>query len=221
MIFLLDQFRGDPVTALQIFAAILVAALAGMTIHEFAHNYVGHLMGDPNPARQGRLTLDPTVHINWVGFAMFVLLGFGVLGSAPISPTRMRNPRWGYFAAVAAGPLSNLLLATVFALIFRLALALGLDISDLLFRFVIIAIQFNVLLFLFNLLPLYPIDGWWLVYSLLPPDMAYWWERNRQNTQYVFMALLFLSFVPGLPSFFGLFIDPPMAFIMNLLLGFG
>src|SRR5690606_34502 len=65
--------------------SIVLAALIGMTIHEFAHNYVGYLMGDPVPAQQGRLTLDPRVHINWFGFAMFILIGFGILGQAPIS----------------------------------------------------------------------------------------------------------------------------------------
>lgn len=99
---------------------ILIAVLLGMTVHEFAHNYVGHLMGDPVPAREGRLTLDPTVHIYWPGFLMFVLIGFGILGSAPIAAHRMRDPRWGFLAAVAAGPFSNLLLAAVFAVPMRL-----------------------------------------------------------------------------------------------------
>ncbi|MCL4254539.1 MAG: site-2 protease family protein, partial [Anaerolineae bacterium] len=81
----------------------LLGVLIGMTVHEFAHNYVAHLMGDPYPKRSGRLTLNPAVHIYWPGFIMFLLLGFGILGTAPISAQRMRNPRWGYLAAVAAG----------------------------------------------------------------------------------------------------------------------
>src|SRR5690606_41168026 len=99
---------------------VLIAVGIGMTIHEFAHNYVAHLMGDYVPAQQGRLTLNPFVHINWVGWLMFALIGFGILGSAPIAADRMRNPRWGYLAAVAAGPVSNLMLAAVFGIIFRI-----------------------------------------------------------------------------------------------------
>ena len=93
----------------------LVVLLIGMTLHEFAHNYIGWKMGDPTPAQQGRLTLNPFVHINWVGWLMFALLGFGILGSAPISPYRMplENRRWRWLAAVAAGPVSNLLLAAI------------------------------------------------------------------------------------------------------------
>src|SRR5690606_29957003 len=98
---------------------ILLALLIGMTVHEWAHNYVGYGMCDPNPTRLGKLTLNPMAHIYWPGFLMFVLIGFGILGTAPIAAYRMRNPRMGYLAAVAAGPLSNLGVAAVFAIIYR------------------------------------------------------------------------------------------------------
>src|SRR3712207_3597023 len=74
----------------ELLIANLIALLLGMTLHEFAHCYVADLMGDPTPRSLGRLTLNPFVHIHWIGFLMFVLLGFGILGSAPISPWRMR-----------------------------------------------------------------------------------------------------------------------------------
>jgi Zn-dependent protease len=189
------------------FLAIIFAGLAGMTFHEFAHNYVAHLMGDPNPKRQGRLTLNPMVHINWPGFIMFVLIGFGVLGTAPISAQRMRNPRWGYLAAVAAGPFSNLLLALIAGLIFRIipnSVWLGND--ALLLQFIQFFVIFNVFLFLFNLLPFFPLDGWHITLSLLPVESAYWWQRNAQNTQYIFMGLILLSFASGsfLPAQFNI-----------------
>ncbi|MFW5772285.1 MAG: site-2 protease family protein [Phototrophicaceae bacterium] len=201
----------------EILVGILIAVLMGMTFHEFAHNYVGHLMGDPVPAREGRLTLDPTKHIYWPGFLMFVLIGFGILGSAPISASRMNNPRWGFLAAVAAGPFSNLLLAAVFAIPLRLFLAMP-DFLVVLFYMIVF---WNVLLFVFNLLPLFPIDGWHIVLALLPPDLAYTWQRNAQTTQYVFLGLLLLSFLPlpGIPSLFGLLIFEPAMFIVNFLIG--
>jgi Zn-dependent protease len=201
--------------------ANLIALGIGMTVHEFAHNYVGHLMGDPVPAREGRLTLNPLVHINWIGWLMFAIIGFGVLGSAPISPERMRNPRWGYLAAVAAGPLSNLLIALLFAIPIRL---LGSTLNDLPTFLVLLLVQIvylNVVLFVFNLLPLFPIDGWHMVLALLPPDLAYSWQRHRQTTQYIFFGLLLLSLVPlpGLPSMFGLLVGQPAAAIARLLIG--
>ncbi|MCA9906631.1 MAG: hypothetical protein KC547_22405, partial [Anaerolineae bacterium] len=147
--------------------------------------------------------------------------GFGFPGAAPISPYRMpvQNRRWRWLAAVAAGPVSNLLLAIIFALIFRI---LGLSVFDqsLLTLLLIGLVSWNVLLFLFNLLPLFPIDGWHIVYSLLPPDLAIQWERHQQTTQYVFLGLLLLSFlnIPGIPNIFGLLIGGPSNALLRFLL---
>lgn len=121
MLFFLRNISDLPVgMILTLLTGMILALLIGMTVHEWAHNYVGHLMGDPNPKRLGKLTLNPLKHIFWQGFLMFLLIGFGILGTAPIAAYRMRNPRLGYLLAVAAGPLSNLALAGVAALIFRL-----------------------------------------------------------------------------------------------------
>ncbi len=197
--------------------------LVAMTVHEFAHNYVAWRMGDPGPAQMGRLTLNPLVHINWVGWLMFVLIGFGILGSAPISPFRMpvENRRWRWLAAVAAGPLSNLILAALGAIIFRLFTDAILTGPELLFNFVIQFVFLNVLLCVFNLIPLFPIDGWQIVLALLPPDLAYHWERHRTTTNYIFFALLLLSFVrlPGIPNIFGLLISQPSQAIFSALMG--
>jgi len=135
---------------------ILIAVLVGMTVHEFAHNYVAYLMGDPTPAREGRLTLNPAVHIYWPGFIMFMLIGFGILGTAPVNYRYMRNPRWGYLAAVAAGPFSNLLIAIVFGIVWRVLYdyPIGFYLNAPAIQVIIFTmIFFNVLLFVFNLLP--------------------------------------------------------------------
>lgn len=205
-------------------AGILLAVLVGMTVHEFAHNYVAYLMGDMTPIEQGRLTFNPMVHIYWPGFIMFVLIGFGILGSAPINYRRMRNPRWGYLAAVAAGPFSNLLIAIIAGIILRVMIAndILLD-SSLVVTLVLTMIRFNILLFIFNLLPLHPLDGWSIVYTLLPPAQADAWARNAQLTGYVFLALILLSFFPLLPPELdplNLIIREPLRFIERLILGF-
>jgi Zn-dependent protease len=214
--------------------ASLIAVGIGMTFHEFAHNYIGYRMGDPEPRRLGRLTLNPLVHINWIGWLMFALIGFGILGSAPISWTRMprENRRWRWLAAVAAGPLANLLIAVVFALVLRLIFAFGiysrvdlalalssnLDLARLPLLIIFMTIQFNIVLFFFNLLPLFPIDGWQIVWALLPPDLAYQWERYQQITSYIFFALLLLSII-GIFPIFGILIGQPSAALRSLLTG--
>jgi len=203
--------------------ARLIVLLVAMTIHEFAHNYVGWKMGDPTPAQTGRLTLNPFVHINWVGWIMFVLIGFGILGSAPINPYRMprENRRWRWLAAVAAGPVSNLLLAVIFALIIRLiGLRTFLGLPEVVQLTLELMIQLNVLLFVFNLLPLFPIDGWQIVYALLPPDLAAWWQRHQMTSYYIFIGLILLSFFPiGGFNILGIVISQPTIAITTWLIG--
>ncbi|MBZ0277550.1 MAG: site-2 protease family protein [Anaerolineae bacterium] len=215
----------------QLALATLVAVLLGMTVHEFAHNYVGYRMGDPVPKREGRLTLDPRVHINPIGFLMFVLIGFGVLGQAPISAGRMRDPRWGFLAAVAAGPLSNLLLAVIFAIpvrlmglnpfdIFRIAfMGQSSGLQDILVMVLGQIVFWNALLFVFNLLPVFPIDGWHIVLALLPPSLAYDWQRHAQTTNYILLGLILLSFVniPGLNLLNSLIFQPAYSIVRSLL----
>lgn len=220
----------------------LAALLIGMTVHEWAHNYVAHLMGDPVPSRWGRLTLNPLVHIYWPGFIMVLLIGFGTLGTAPIAAHRMRNPRVGYMLSVAAGPVSNLVLAIIGALFFNwigaqlqtttdpqrmFNLVYAINFFDYPSPGILLNLQFglyffillNISLFLFNLLPLAPLDGWYIIYTLLPPREAIWWERNRQNSQTVFFLLIFISY--ALPQFnlLSVLIREPMNVISNLLLG--
>jgi Zn-dependent protease len=221
---------------------VIIAVLIGMTVHEFAHNYVAYLMGDDTPLREGRLTLNPMVHINPIGFLMFVLIGFGILGTAPISAQRMGykrlgvrfGARWGYLLAVAAGPFSNLLLAVIFAIVLRLLnispLAMfnaafagvgdGTFLGTLTLLFAQI-VRWNVLLFVFNLLPFFPIDGWHIVYALLPADLADTWQRYAQTSQYVLLGLILLSFlrIPGL-NILSLIIGQPTFSITRILLGF-
>jgi Zn-dependent protease len=204
--------------------ANLLALGIAMTIHEFAHNYVAWRMGDPEPQRLGRLTLNPFVHINWIGWLMFAVIGFGILGSAPISPYRMplQNRRWRWMAAVAAGPVSNLLLAIVFFLVVRI-LGIGTvsALPDIINLIVIQIIYFNTILFFFNLLPLFPIDGWHILYALLPPNLAAEWEKHQSTTQLIFFGLLLLSFVnlPGIPNIFALVIGQPTISILQAGLG--
>jgi Zn-dependent protease len=211
--------------------ATLLALLVGMTIHEFSHNYVGYLMGDPTPKREGRLTLNPMVHINPLGFLMFALIGFGILGQAPIAPNRMRDPRWGFLAAVAAGPLSNLLTAVVFAIPLRLMNLNPFAVYSITFSgstsspqdFIVLImgqiVFWNVLLFVFNLLPVFPIDGWHIVLALLPPSLAYEWQRYRQTTNYILLGLILLSFmrIPGLNILSTLIFQPAYSIVLRLL----
>ncbi|MBK9123291.1 MAG: site-2 protease family protein [Chloroflexi bacterium] len=216
----ISSLPGDVIVTLVV--GLLLALLIGMTVHEFAHNYVGDLMGDPNPRRLGKLTLNPMAHIYWPGFLMFVIIGFGILGTAPIAAHRMRNSRYGYLAAVAAGPISNLMVAVVAAIIFRIIVALfdvqypgiGFYLQTILDQIVL----WNLLLFVFNFMPFFPLDGWFVVLALLPAREAIWWERNAQNSQFAFIILLLLGFMTPI-DILGMFIGQPVYFLRGILIG--
>ena len=185
---------------ISVYVTRFIVFLIAMDVHEFAHAFVAYQNGDPTAKEQGRMSLNPIVNLNPIGFLMAVFLGFGWLGSAPVVAQRMRNPRWGMFQAVLAGPVSNLLLAAAFAVPLRFGLVqpevtatAGLIPSPgYLLTFMV---YLNVLLFVFNLIPLYPLDGWTIVLAALPPGPAVDWQRYQQQSYYVFLGLILLSFV--------------------------
>ncbi len=201
----------------------VIVILIAMDVHEFAHAYVAYRMGDTTARDMGKMTLNPFVNINWFGFAMFVLVGFGILGSAPVTAARMRDRRWGLLAAVAAGPLSNLLLAIIAAIPFQLGLRPELTgQNDLVSGFIpnlnsvlYAMVWWNLLLFLLNFLPLPPLDGWTVLLKLLPPDLSYQLARYEREATYVFFGLILLSFI-GV-NILGYVFGPPLIFLRNLL----
>ena len=242
------------------FVAIGLVLLFGMGLHEYAHAVVADYWGDPTPRQTGRLTPNPIVHINWVGWIMFVLIGFGILGSVPINKYRMRDPRWGSFWTSFAGPLSNLGQATIYAIILRILgnstainAATGFRVfsgfqgvsssGDLIALILAVGVLYNTLLFVFNMLPLFPLDGWHMLLAILPGrgleweqipvairqsarpiaaflnQPAYKWEQWAQMTQYAFIIMLMISLAIPQLSIFSMLIGSPTQRITLLLLG--
>lgn len=214
---------GGEIIIAQLIAVGLVLLIA-MTVHEFAHNYIGYRMGDLTPLEQGRLTLNPMKHIYWPGWLMWVVIGFGILGSAPINANRMRDRRWGYFWAVFAGPLSNLGLAGFAAILYRLNLFEfdipgPREIIPTFNQFMTYFFQFNLLLFVFNLIPAYPLDGWHMLLRLLPPKESYMVAQYERQVFAGFMIVIFLGFFLPSLNIIGWIINPPYSFLSRLLLG--
>jgi len=211
--------------------ARVIVLLVAVSVHEFAHAYVAYTQGDMTAYEQGRMTLDPRANIYWPGFLIGVLFGFAILGSAPVNPYRMRNPRVGMLLAVAAGPISNLLIAAIFAVFFRFGILDPLNINTVggllpnLEFIVYLMVFMNVLLFVFNLIPLAPLDGWTVVLSLLPPKPAIWWQRHQQESTYVLFGLIILGFATSYVPILAV-INPlnwlvgiPANFLTGLLIG--
>lgn len=170
-----------------ILAEILVLFL-GIGLHEYAHCKFADLAGDPTPRYYGRVTLNLTKHFEPLGTLMMFLsslMGFGIGWgrAAPSDPKKMKNPRWDFFVSVAAGPISNIAQAVVYAFILRLLLTTGKinDLSGFVGEFIkyliLYGVQINITLCLFNLIPFGPLDGHWLVGLLMPEPLRWRWFR--------------------------------------------
>jgi Zn-dependent protease len=199
-----------------------ITFLLAMAVHEFAHAYAAYRMGDTTARDAGRMTLNPFVNINWIGMLMAIVVGFGILGSAPVNEYRMRDRRWGMLIAVLAGPVSNLLLAILCAIPFWFGMQFSFGpgprafiptASDFFGRMVYL----NLILFVFNLIPLFPLDGWTILLKLVPPNLSITLARYQRESMYILFALFFLPFL--LPQFdiLGRILNPPTIELLRLL----
>jgi Zn-dependent protease len=176
---------------------LLVALLVGITFHEFMHAYVADQLGDHRPRAMGRVSLNPTAHIDPMGAIFFLIAGFGWGKPVQVNPYALRPGRFGMAYVAAAGPLANLVVASVAAVVFRGFVLSGIadSPSDFAWQLLFAIVQFNVILGLFNLLPVPPLDGYNLVLPFLPADIAY---QIQRYAMYGVIVLLLLVLLPRL-----------------------
>ncbi len=178
------------------FLARLIVLLVGMPLHEWAHAWSAHELGDDTPRWEGRLSLNPLAHLDIMGAILLLLTGFGWAKPVPVNPYRMRtSPRAGMALSAFAGPASNLLLAMLCALPFRLGwlsvvdvVSARLNLATLLFLVADVSLN----LALFNLLPFFPLDGEKVLVGVLPPRWGDALLSFRPYSPYVLLGLLFL-----------------------------
>lgn len=151
MLGLLTQY---PIVGLTFLLAIVLA----LTIHEFAHAFVAYLYGDHTAEQQGRLTFNPFAHLDMYGSVLFLLIGFGWGKPVPTNPLNFKKRKEGEIMVALAGPASNLLFAIITAGIFWI-IGPGLLPTNLLYIFLIFLFQINIMLMIFNLIPIPPLDG--------------------------------------------------------------
>ncbi|MDP3178856.1 MAG: site-2 protease family protein [Spirochaetaceae bacterium] len=144
----------------------LPAVVMGLTVHEYSHARMAYALGDATAAREGRLTLDPLKHIDPLGFLFLAIAGFGWAKPVRFSRESLRDPRRDEALIAAAGPLSNLVIAILISVLLRLALLVfpyfqieGGSIGRLVFNLLVYSVYVNYGLFIFNMIPIPPLDG--------------------------------------------------------------
>ncbi len=185
-----------------LFVMIAFALIFSLTFHDFGHAKVASLIGDDTAKRAGRLTLNPIPHIDPLGLLMVLLIGIGYARPVPTDPRNYRT-RWGVLLVAAAGPMMNLLLAVVTINVYLIGLHAGwsffqTNVAQVFFYFLPLI---NMLLMLFNLLPIGPLDGSYILPYALPRRIARrYLELNQRYGVYALLGLILLNFA-GVPVF--------------------
>ena len=193
--------------------------LLALTAHEFCHGYAALKMGDPTAKLAGRLTFNPIKHLDIFGFLAFLLFRFGWAKPVPVDPRNFYDYRKGIFVTSLAGPLSNLLLAIPFGLAIRIFP----DMSAVKFLFPLaimlqLGLVYNLIFCAFNLIPIPPLDGSKILFSLLPANFAameLWLERYGAV---ILLGLIFFDRITGIPVLWG-WIGPFVTFFGRLFSG--
>lgn len=198
-----------------IFILLLASLVISITIHEFAHAWAADRLGDPTPRSQGRVTLNPLAHLDPIGTLLIVVAGFGWGKPVMFDPYNLKDPRKDGALIALAGPASNLILAVILALILRLP---GLDgnMQLLLAPFLTTAIYFNVMLAIFNLVPVHPLDGSKIAVALLPKETAFEYEEFMHRYGTLVLIALIMPWNGSSPI--SQLISPVISFITTLLL---
>jgi Zn-dependent protease len=221
------MFMSQVLNQLQSMALFLVALVVSISFHEFCHAWSAYELGDSTARDMGRMTLNPIVHFDPLGALMILFMAFSGWGigwgkPVPVNPFKLRpNPRLGMGLTSVAGPFSNLVLATLFAIPLRLGLSLPGLLQVLLWTMV----YTNVGLAIFNLIPLPPLDGFGVLQGLLATFRTRWayeWgnklDRLAPYGPILLLGLLSLGWFFNL-NLLGQIIGPPMEAILKLLLG--
>ena len=208
-----------------------IMLLVAFPIHEFAHALAAYRLGDGTAKLFGRLNLNPVTHFDPLGGTLLAVtiigsalaggfFGFGWAKPTPVNPSNLAGGRVGDAMVALAGPLSNLVLAIAAALPLRYLVANPdlIDQTGFLFAILFFFVQINLLLMLFNLIPVPPLDGSRVLFAFLDPRTA--WQARRFLEQYGFLILIVLFFLPPGGSIGGQILIPILEALRGVLVGF-
>ncbi len=181
-----------------------------LPVHEFAHGFAATKLGDPTPRYQGRLTLNPFAHIDYLGSLCILLFGFGWAKPVQVNARNFKNQKGGMAITAFAGPLSNLIFALICLFfvngIFKLYFSTNILFLEYLYYFFFYIAQINISLAVFNLIPVPPLDGSRILFAFLPSKYYFGFMRYER---YIIIGLLVLIYI-------GVF-DMPLAYLTNVI----
>lgn len=200
----MNLFSSNKTQILMMLIARVIIILLILPLHEFAHAWVARRCGDDTAESKGRLTFNPFSHVDPVGAILLLLTGFGWAKPVPVNPNRMRNPRSGMVWTSLAGPASNLIIAFLTMIPFRILEEVPIHsasmyntlsvIYSILYFFILV----NIGLAVFNLIPIPPLDGSNIVMGFLPFKAIIWVQQHRQVISFVFLILILSDFLTPL-----------------------
>lgn len=179
----------------------VVPALLCITLHELSHGYVAYKLGDTTAKDAGRLTLNPVRHIDWMGLAMMVVFKFGWAKPVPVNMYRFRNPKRGMALTAAAGPLCNLLLSVVFLFLYgvlSLPLLNAGGVGYYFLEMIYLTAYISLALAVFNVLPIPPLDGSKVLFSVMS-DKSYYRLMRYERFGMILLLVLIATKVLGEP----------------------
>ena len=202
-------------TLIQQLAIQLPPLLFALTVHELAHGWVAFRLGDPTAKMAGRLTMNPLKHLDPLGVLAFVIMKIGWAKPVPVDPRYFRNPQKDMLLVALAGPGSNVLLAIASALLARVLVSvpvLPLFVLQPLVGMLVASVWINIMLAVFNIIPIPPLDGSKVLMGVLPPEAARSFARIEPFGFFILLALFYTGVI-------GAIILPIIRFSNNLLLG--
>lgn len=219
VLLLFNSFRrgafSDPMEWLMDTIMIIPGVVVGLSFHEFAHGWMAYKLGDPTPKMQGRVTVNPMAHIDPLGFIALLFAGFGWGVPVQINPDNFKNRRRDELLVALAGVVMNLIMAVLFAVVMKLLVTFGgsgfmfSTLGNVIWKILSYVVQINLVLMVFNLIPVPPLDGFTVITELFNIKHTNLYYTIYNNGFFILMALIIfditdLILTPAVSFFLGL-----------------